>query len=161
MKKAIVIGCPGSGKSTFSRRLAEKTGLPLFYLDTIWHKPDKTNIERSEFDSIHEDILKKDRWIIDGNYSRTLESRYSRCDTVFLFDLPTEVCLSGVEARIGTKREEMPWIEEEFDPEFKQYIIDFPNTKLPQIYELLENRGEKSVYIFKTRAEADEYIEKL
>ena len=48
MKKVIVIGSPGAGKSTFSRKLRDKTGLPLFYLDMIWHKPDKTNITREE-----------------------------------------------------------------------------------------------------------------
>lgn len=50
MEKVIIIGCPGAGKSTFARKLKEKTGLPLFYLDMIWHKPDGTNISRDEFD---------------------------------------------------------------------------------------------------------------
>ena len=158
MKKVIVIGCPGAGKSTFSRRLKAKTGLPLYYLDMIWHKPDKTNITREEFDSALADILKKDKWIIDGNFSRTLEMRLKACDTVFLLDFPTEVCLSGVSSRIGTKREEMPWIEEEFDPEFKQYIIDFPKTKLPHIYEMLEIYNNKNIIIFKSREEMNAFL---
>ena len=49
-EKAIVIGCPGSGKTTFSESLHKRTGLPLFYLDAIWHKPDRTHISREEFD---------------------------------------------------------------------------------------------------------------
>ena len=57
MKKVIVIGCPGSGKSTFSRKLRDKTGLPLFYLDTIWHKADKTTVSREEFDLALEGII--------------------------------------------------------------------------------------------------------
>ena len=108
MLKAIVIGSPGAGKSTFARRLRNLTGLPLYYLDMLWHKPDQTNITREEFDTLSNDIIKKDRWIIDGNYQRTLAERLKACDTVFLMDYPLETCLSGAESRIGKKREDMP-----------------------------------------------------
>ena len=50
MKKVIVIGCPGSGKTTFAEKLNKCTGLPLYYLDSIWHQPDKTHISREEYD---------------------------------------------------------------------------------------------------------------
>lgn len=159
MEKIIVIGCPGAGKSSFSRRLREKTDLPLYYLDMIWHKPDKTNITRDEFDAALSDILKKDKWIIDGNYSRTLEMRLKACDTVFMLDFPTAVCLEGARSRIGKKREEMPWIEEEFDPEFKQYIINFANTKLPHIYELLNKYKDKNIIVFKSREELNRFFD--
>lgn len=79
----MVIGSPGAGKSTFSRKLRESTGLPLYYLDTIWHKPDRTNISKEEFDTRLMEIVKKERWIIDGNYQRTLKKRLERCDMVF------------------------------------------------------------------------------
>ncbi len=158
MKKIIVIGCPGAGKSTFSRALRDRTGLPLYYLDMIWHKPDKTNVTREEFDLRLSEILEKDEWIIDGNYNRTLEMRLSKCDTVFLLDFPTEVCIGGVEARIGTKREEMPWVEEEFDSEFRQWILDFSEQKLPYIYELLGKYADKEIFIFKTREEMNKYL---
>ena len=75
MKKAIVIGCPGSGKTTFAEKLNKQTGLPLYYLDAIWHKPDRTHISREEFDRRLAEIFDTDEWIIYGNYSRTLESR--------------------------------------------------------------------------------------
>ena len=120
MKKVLVIGCPGSGKSTFARRLRDRTGLPLYPLDLLWHRPDKTTVSETEFDAALAEILRKDRWIIDGNFSRTLERRLAECDTVYLFDLPLADCIAGVEARIGTKREDMPWIETEFDPEFRR-----------------------------------------
>ena len=87
MKKILVIGCPGSGKSTFSRRLRDRTWLPLYPLDLLWHRPDKTTVSEAEFDAALAEILRKDRWIIDGNFSRTLERRLEECDTVFLFDL--------------------------------------------------------------------------
>ena len=87
MKRVIVIGCPGAGKSTFSRKLSVKTGLPLHYLDMIWHLLDRTTLTREEFAERLQEILSGDKWIIDGNYLHTLSMRLDRCDTVFLFDL--------------------------------------------------------------------------
>ena len=69
MKKVIVIGCPGAGKTTFAERLRDKTELPLYYLDAIWHNPDRTHISREEYDARLAEILALDSWIIDGNYS--------------------------------------------------------------------------------------------
>ena len=158
MQKVIVIGCPGSGKTTFAVKLKEKTGLPLYHLDAIWHKPDKTYVAREEYDAHLGEILSQDAWIIDGNYSRTLERRMAVCDTVFLFDLPVEVCLAGAISRIGKKRCEMPWIETELDPEFEQQIRDFPSKDLPTVYALIEKYGDKKVFIFKSRAEADAFL---
>ena len=162
MQKAMIVGCPGAGKSTFARGLSSITGLPLYHLDMIWHKPDRTNISEEEFDSRLGEIIKRDRWIIDGNYQRTLETSLKRCDTIFLLDFPLEVCLDGVKSRIGQKREDMPWVEIELDDEFKQWILDFPKNQLPKTYGLLEKYKEnKTVVIFKSRDEADAYLNKL
>lgn len=160
-QKIIVIGSPGSGKSTFSRRLRDVTGLPLYHLDMIWHKPDKTNISADEFDKALTDIMSADRWIIDGNYQRTLELRLKHCDTVFLLDYPLDVCLQGAESRIGVKREDMPWVETEFDEEFRQWIIDFQALKLPAIYQMLNDNNDKKIVIFRSRQEADKYLSDL
>lgn len=161
MRKVIIIGSPGAGKSTFARKLREKTGLPLYYLDLIWHRPDRTNISREEFDTRLKEIMAEDRWIIDGNYLRTLEMRIQACDTIFLLDYPVDVCLQGAEERIGTKREDLPWVEQEFDGEFRQWILDFPKDQLPCIYELLEQyRSGRELHIFRCREEADIYFRK-
>lgn len=92
MKKVLILGCPGAGKSTFARKLRDKTGLPLYYLDMIWHKPDRTTITKQEFDAKLSEIIKQEEWIIDGNYGRTLEMRFEECDTVFFLDLP-QMCV--------------------------------------------------------------------
>ena len=161
MKKVIVIGCPGSGKTTFAEKLNRLTGLPLYYLDAIWHKPDKTHIPREEFDKRISEIFATPEWIIDGNYSRTIEMRLKECDTVFLFDLPTEVCLQGATERIGKGRYDLPWLEKELDPEFESFIKEFSKTSLPKIYELLDKYGEnRNILIFKSREDADEYLKK-
>ena len=160
MKKVIIIGCPGSGKTTFAQKLNKITGLPLYHLDAIWHKPDKTHISREEFDERIAEMFREPEWIIDGNYKRTIEMRLKECDTVFLFDLPTQVCLQGVTERIGKGRYDLPWLETEFDPEFRKFIEDFPADTLPYIYGLLEkHKSEKKIIIFNSREQADNFID--
>ena len=154
MKKVIVVGCPGSGKSTFARKLQEKTGLPLYYLDMIWHKPDKTTLTKEEFDEKLHRLIARDEWIIDGNYSRTLEPRLQACDTAFVFDLPLEVCLAGAQARVGTKRIDMPWEETELSQEFLNYILSFSQQQLPRLLQLARQySSQKQVVFFRSRGE--------
>ena len=162
MRRVIVIGCPGSGKTTFAEKLSKRTGLPLYYLDAIWHKPDKTHISREEFDQRIQEIFATDRWIIDGNYNRTVEMRLKECDTVILFDLTTEVCLHGATERLGKGRYDLPWIEKELDPEFEGFIKEFANNSLPKLYALIEKyRAEKHIIIFKSRKEADDFLRRV
>ena len=161
MQKVIIIGCPGSGKTTFAEKLSKITGLPLFYLDAIWHKPDKAHIAREDFDARISEILATPRWIIDGNYNRTIEMRLQGCDTVFLFDLPTELCIRGATDRLGKGRYDLPWIEKELSETLRKSIEEFPKNSLPKIYGLLEKYSDKKITVFKSREAADAYLESL
>ena len=157
--RILIIGCPGSGKSTFARKLATLTGLPLYYLDMLWHKADRTTVSREEFDIELDRILQRDKWIIDGNYTRTLRHRIKMCETVFLFDLPTEVCIEGVKQRIGPFTTDMPWVERELYEDFRQWLLNFRKVQLPEIRSILSERGAHvKLIIFRSRLEADAYI---
>ena len=159
-RKIMVIGCSGSGKSTFARKLKAKTGLPLYYLDMLFHNSDRTTVSREVFDARLNDILKTDKWIIDGNYQRTLPLRFERCTEVFFFDIPLDQCLEGAVARIGKKREDLPWVENELDPEFRQYILDFPKDQLPRINELISQYQDiRKITVFRSREEADAWLD--
>lgn len=158
MRRAIVIGCPGAGKSTFARKLSAKTGLTLHYLDMIWHRPDRTVIGREEFDRRLAQLVAEDEWILDGNYARTLPVRLACCDTVFYFDLPLEECIEGAKSRLGKERVDMPWTDDELDPEFLQWIIDFPRNVVPEIERHLKNI-DKTIIRFHSRMEADEFLD--
>jgi len=162
VKKIIVIGCPGSGKSTFAKELKKIYNIPLYHLDLIWNKPDKTTITREEFDQELLKIFKEDEWIIDGNYQRTLESRIKEANTIFLLDYSLETCLDGATTRVGKKREDMPWTEEKLNEEFKQKILNFSKEKLPEIYKLLaQYKNDKEIIIFNSREEASNYLKEL
>ena len=161
MKRIIVIGCPGGGKSHFSRALHEKTGIPLIHLDMLYWNEDKTTVERSVFLDRLSRALDGERWIIDGNYISTMEMRLSACDTVFFLDYPTEICLNGVRERHGTLRTDMPWIETEDDTEFIEYIKAFNERQRPEILSLLEKHSDKKITVFKNRDQANEYLEKM
>lgn len=158
MKKIIVIGCPGSGKSRFSRGLHEITGVPLFHLDMLFWNADKTTVEKSVFLKRLSEVLEKEAWIIDGNYASTMEMRMATCDTVFFLDYPSDVCLNGVRERRGKPRSDMPWIETAEDAEFAEFIRTYREKQRPQVLELLEKYRDKNIVILTSRAQADTFL---
>lgn len=157
MKRVIVVGCPGSGKSVFSRALQEKTGLPLYPLDLLFWNADETNVGDEEFCRRQEEVLSREEWIIDGNYSSTLALRMAACDTVFFLDYPMELCLAGIAARQGKMRPDLPWVENA-DEEFLRYVRAFPERHRPILLSLLRQYPEKTLYHFHTRAEAESFL---
>lgn len=161
MKRIIVIGCPGSGKSTFSRALHEITKIPLFHLDMMFWNSDRTTVEKSVFLERLTDALCEDRWIIDGNYASTMELRLEKCDTVFFLDYPTELCLKGIAERRGKARSDMPWTESKEDEEFIEFIKRYNAESRPKVLELLGKHSGKTIVTFRSRNEADEFLSEL
>ena len=160
-QKILIIGSPGSGKSTFARALRDLTDLPLFHLDMLYWNADKTTVSRDLFDERLQAVLEQEKWIIDGNFSRTMEWRLSLCDKVFFLDLPSEICLESVRGRIGTQRTDLPWLETEEDAEFMDYIRSFPIEQKPKILSLLQKFPKLSVTVFSTRVETELYLRML
>ena len=155
-----MIGCPGGGKSTFTRALSQKTGLPTVHLDLLFWNKDRTTVERDVFLARLERVLQKEAWIIDGNYASTMERRMQESDTVIFLDYSQELCLEGIRARRGKQRADLPWIETEEDEEFLAYVKAFSAEGRPQILQLLEKYPEKKIIVFKNRKEAEEFLEK-
>ena len=161
MKKIIVIGCPGSGKSTFSKALNKISNIPLYHLDMMLWNADKTTVDKSVFYERLQEVLLKDEWIIDGNYASTMEKRMKECDTVFFLDYQTDLCLEGVFQRRGKVRSDMPWVETQEDAEFTLFIKEFNLQKRPQIINLLKKYSDKNIFIFKNRNEADDFLNQI
>ena len=158
MKKVIVIGCPGGGKSTFSRALQTVTGLPLHHLDQLYWNADRTAVSEDILEERIGNVLQQDAWILDGDYHRTLEMRLRACDTVFFLDYSAEICLAGITARLGVKRPDMPWVEEKPDPELFELIHAYSLEKKPDILRLLQQYPEKQIVIFRDRDDASSYL---
>ncbi len=160
MKKVIVIGCPGSGKSTFSKALHKITNIPLFHMDMMYWNSDKTIVETTVFLERVLKTLQNKEWIIDGNYASTMELRLQECDTVFFLDYPLDVCLKGISDRQGKARSDIPWIETEEDAEFIEFVKNFNSQNKPQIMELLKKYSYKKIFIFTNRTQADDFLQK-
>ncbi len=160
MKKVIVIGCPGSGKSTFSKALHQISGLPLIHLDQLYWNADQTTVEKAVFLERLYQALQKEEWIIDGNYLSTMETRMQVCDTVIFLDYPTEVCLRGIQERKGKRRSDLPWIEPaEDDEDFLAFIHNFRAQSRPAILTLLERYPQKERLIFSDRDQAKKFLQ--
>ena len=162
MKRIIIIGSPGSGKSTLARALHELTKIPLHYLDMMYWNADRTIVEKPIFRERLADAMSGDEWIIDGNYSSTMEMRIAACDTVIFLDYPTEVCLAGINERRGKVRVDMPWVELTEDVEFTEYVKGFRESERPKIIERIEKyKDEKNVIILKGRDEAVAFLSRI
>lgn len=96
MERILIIGCSGSGKSRMACALGEKLGLPVVHLDQLWWKPGRENVTVEEFDQQLDTVLETQKWIIDGNFSRTMPLRLQYCDTIIYLDYSRWACLLGM-----------------------------------------------------------------
>ena len=158
-KKIIVIGCSGGGKSTFSKQLAEITCLPLYHLDNIYWQPDASHLERPEFIKRQKEIMKNDRWIIDGNYGGTIKYRIKKCELVYFFDIAPEICIDGVMNRRKDRNDIA--CELEPDSELLDFIKNYREKSKPKVLHLLKSYPKVRVITFTERAQADAYIKEL
>ena len=159
--RIIVLGCPGSGKSTFARALAARTGLPLIHLDSVWWRADGSHISRDEFDRALSELLAGEKWIMDGDYSRTYEVRLRAADTVIFLDYPEDVCMAGIVGRVGEERPDMPWTESTLDPELVAMVQTYARDNRPVLLDLLRRYADRQVLVFTDRTRADRWLSEL
>ena len=156
--RIIVLGCPGSGKSTFARALAARTGLPLIHLDSVWWRADGSHISRDEFDRALAELLAGEKWIMDGDYSRTYKVRLRAADTVIFLDYPEDVCMAGIVGRLGEERPDMPWTESALDPELVAMVKNYARDNRPVLLDLLRRYADRQVLVFTDRTRADRWL---
>ena len=158
MERIMIIGCGGSGKSTLARQLGQMLKLPVVHLDKLFWRPGWVPVSREEFDALHHEALLGEKWIMDGNFDRTMAERIQYCDTAIYLDFSRFACLMGVAKRImttyGTVRPDMgEGCPERIDWEFLQWVWNFNKNKRENNYRLLnETEGIEKIVLKNRRA---------
>jgi len=164
MNRVLVIGSGGSGKTTVAKALSLQTGLPLIHLDSLYWRPGWEPTPREEWSERVQQLVSQDRWIIDGNYSGTLDLRLEACDTVVFLDLPPLTCLWRVLKRqaryAGRVRPELPaGCPERLTWEFLTWVWTYRSRRRPEILRKLAtlDRGKRTI-ILRSSAETATFM---
>lgn len=159
MKRIILIGSCGAGKSTLAKQIHSLTGLELIHLDQLYWKPNWEEPAKKEWEQIVKSIVNKNSWIIDGNYSGTMDIRIARADTIIFLDINRWICLYRVLKRIfsqyGKVRSDVGNdCPERFDWDFLRYVFYFPVKKRPKILEKLQklDKNKRVISLRSTKA---------
>ena len=166
MERIIIIGCGGAGKSTLARKLGEVLDLPVVHLDKLFWKPGWVETSREEFDELLAQELAKDRWIMDGNFNRTIPERMKRCDTIIYLDFTRVVCLLGVLKRVittyGKVRPDMgEGCPERIDLKFLKWVWNFNKNKRENYYKLLNEVEGIETIVLKNRRAVKKFLKSL
>jgi adenylate kinase family enzyme len=166
MRRVLVMGCPGSGKSTFAIALARRLGVPFVSIDRIYWQPGWREPDLDEFAAKMTAEAERPAWVIDGDYvSRGAgELRRSRADTVFWFDLPRWICMASIIARsvrtYGRERPEMAaGCPEKIDLSFWRYVWTYRAEQRPKLVAYLDGlRPDQRLVRFAARADAERFL---
>ena len=166
MERIMIVGCGGAGKSTLARLLGGKLNLPVVHLDKLFWRPGWEQISREEFDVLHREALAGEKWIIDGNFDRTMGERIRYCDTVIYLDFSRYACLLGVAKRImtsyGKVRPDMgEGCPERIDWEFLKWVWNFNKNKREKIYSLLNEFEGAETIVLKNRRMVKRFLKSL
>ena len=166
MERILIIGCSGSGKSTLARELGKKLDLTVVHLDRLWWTAGWKNVTQEEFDSRLAMALNMDSWIIDGNYSRTMEQRLQKCDTIIYLDFNRWECLLGMCQRVlgnyGKVRPDMAkGCPERFDWDHLKYIWNYNKNNRVRNYTWIGKSRHAKTVVLKNRKEVRRFLESL
>lgn len=161
-KKINIVGPCASGKSYLSSKLGNLLDIPVYHMDKIYWLPNWEGLSLGELREKVIDISKKDKWIIDGTYSKVLEERVKDSDLLIFLDFDIDFCLKSLEKRHGQKRSDFPDFLDEEDPtELQNYIRGFKTGCRVRILECINKHKDLKVITFYTREEVNEFIDKL
>jgi len=150
-RRIMIMGPSGAGKSTLARELGQRLGLPVIHLDRLFWLPGWTQCPEDDFQMAVRKAAEGERWVIDGNYRRTIEPRLERADAIIFLDLPRRVYLPRVIARsvrtFGRDRPDMgDDCPERLDPRFLKWVWDHERKRRPEMVEqMMEHQQQLPV----------------
>jgi len=164
VRRVLVIGSGGSGKSTFAQRLGARTGLPVIHLDARYWRAGWEPTPPDEWQDVVRELVARDAWVMDGNYGGTLDARLAACDTAIFLDLPRLVCLWRVVRRWarhrgGTRPDMAPGCNEQLSLEFLRWIWGYPTRQRPGILRRLStlSAGQRAV-VLRSTADVERFL---
>ena len=163
MDKIIVIGCGGAGKSTFSRKLSNKLDIPVYHLDKLFFYFFWIETPQKEFNKKIKEVISKDKWIIDGNYIKTIDIRAKDADTIIFINMPMYICLYRIFKRRfmyrGKSRPDMAdGCPEGIDIEFFKWVLSYNKKIRPEILKKLSLYKEKNIVVLNGRKEVKKFL---
>lgn len=165
--RILILGCPGSGKTTLSLELGKILNIPVVHMDRHFRVRDESTIDLQDVRNRMEKIAAKPRWIIDGNYMKSLDIRVKYATFVVFFDLPTEICLVQAKERFeltkGKQRFDAPegMIDYELDESFVQWIKDFKLGYEAQLFKLAITDSKLPHVVIHNELELEKFIEEV
>ncbi|MEO5860251.1 MAG: DNA topology modulation protein [Pyrinomonadaceae bacterium] len=163
MKRVVVVGSGGSGKSTFSAELGRSSGLPVIHLDREYWRPDWEETPVDDWNARVAELLAGESWIMDGNFGGTREMRMRAADTIIFLDLPRRVCLYRILKRtfkyFGRSRPDMTeGCNERLDLKFIGWVWNYKHQSRERLLAELEGAGEKRVIILKNQRQVSGFL---
>lgn len=160
--RICILGGSGSGKSTLARILSNELRLPCIHIDSINYDSNWTQVDKSKRDTIILEKLSQDKWIIDGNYLKTLPQRLEKADFVIFLDYSSFSLITGVLKRItknyGKEKFDIPGCREHLDFKFLRYVTKFNKTKRYEILNLLNTIPNEKIITFKNRKSLNKWL---
>ncbi|MFX0108386.1 MAG: AAA family ATPase [Candidatus Hodarchaeota archaeon] len=167
MKRVLVLGPSGSGTSTFSKKLADILQIPCIHMDLHYWKPHWVESTKEEWNEKVKELISRDKWVMDGNYSTSLDMRLDRADTAIFLDIPRWLSLFRIlKRRIdyhGRVRPDLPeGCLEKMDFDFFKWVWNYPNRSRPVVLELLtKHKSTTTVYQFASTTQAESFLDSL
>lgn len=162
--KISIIGGSGSGKSTLANILSESMKIPVIHLDSINYKSNWIQVDKVERDKIISEKSNEDKWIIDGNYNKTLKERLIKSDLIIWLDYSSYTQIKGVVKRIAQnynkERSEIPGCKERINLKFIKYVVTYNKVKRPEMLEILKDIPEDKLLIFKKQKDLNNWLKK-